>query len=110
MGLGPSFFRQMLFWQSNAQFNWGAFVNRGVNAAFQQIKLAKNDDEYRAGVAAFQRAIADDPPAIFLAWSERARAVSTRFEVPSEPGRDILRGGSVSLWRPAVMPQLASRN
>ena len=45
---------------------------------------------YRAGVAAFQRAIVDDPPAIFLAWSERARAVSTRFDVPVEPGRDIL--------------------
>ena len=29
----------------------------------------------------FSDAIFDDPPAIFLAWSERARAVSTRFEV-----------------------------
>ena len=45
---------------------------------------------YKAGVAAFQRAILDDPPAIFLAWSERARAVSTRFDVPVEPERDIL--------------------
>ncbi len=49
-----------------------------------------DDDDYKAGVAAFQRAIVDDPPAIFLAWSERARAVSTRFDVPVEPGRDIL--------------------
>ena len=33
----------------------------------------------------------DDPPAIFLAWSERARAVSNRFVVPPpEAGRDVL--------------------
>jgi hypothetical protein len=49
-------------------------------------------------VAALQRAIVDDPPAIFLAWSQRARAVSTRFHVPVEPGRDIL--STLRLWRP----------
>ena len=54
---------------------------------------------------AFQRAIVDDPPAIFLAWSERARAVSTRFEVPVEPGRDIL--STLRLWRPVGAPALA---
>ncbi len=31
---------------------------------------ASNDAEYQAGVAAFQQAIVDDPPAIFLAWSD----------------------------------------
>ena len=42
----------------------------------------------------------DDPPAIFLAWSERARAVSKRFDVPPpKPGRDIL--GTLRLWKPA---------
>jgi peptide/nickel transport system substrate-binding protein len=110
VGLGPAFFRQMIFWQSASPYNGGGYSNKAVDAAFMRIRRATNDDEYRAGVAAFQQAIADDPPAIFVAWTERARAVSTRFEVPSQPGRDILRGGSVALWRPAVMPQLASRN
>ena len=42
----------------------------------------------------------DDPPAIFLAWSERARAVSKRFVVPdAEPGRDIL--STLRFWKPA---------
>lgn len=110
MGLGPALFRVIPFWQSKGSFNWGGYTNASVDAAFTQIRRSKDDDEYKAGVAAFQRAIADDPPAIFLAWSERARAVSTRFEVPVQPGRDILRAGSLALWRPASIPLLASRN
>ena len=50
-------------------------------------------------VAGFQRAVVDNPPGIFLAWSERARAVNRRFDVPAEPGRDILT--TLRLWRPA---------
>ena len=66
------------------------FSSRDVDAALDRDPPRASDDEHtEAGVAAFQRAIVDDPPAIFLAWSERARAVSTRFDVPAEPGRDI---------------------
>jgi len=50
-------------------------------------------------VAAFQRAMVASPPAIFLAWSERARAVSGRFDVHEEPGRDILN--TIRQWRRA---------
>jgi ABC-type transport system substrate-binding protein len=96
---GPGLLRPLWFWGSNEPFNWGGYSNRDVDAAFKAIRLAANDDEYKAGVAALQRAIADDPPAIFLAWRERARAVSTRFDVPAEPGRDILR--TLRLWKPS---------
>jgi len=95
---GPTLLRPYLFWHSGGQFNWGKFSSKAVDAALDAIRGAASDDEYRAGVAAFQRAIVEDPPAIFLAWSERARAVSTRFEVPVEPGRDIL--STLRLWRP----------
>jgi len=37
----------------------------------------------------------NDPPALFLAWNERARAVRRDFEIPNEPGRDPL----LTLWR-----------
>ncbi len=70
-----------------------------MDAALDSIRHAADDDAYRAGVAAFQRALADNPPAIFLAWSERARAVSTVFDVEVEPGRDPL--STLRLWRPA---------
>jgi hypothetical protein len=70
-----------------------------VSVALDRLRAAPTEADYKAAVAGFQQAMIDDPPAIFVAWSQRARAVSTRFEVPAEPGRDILR--SLRLWRPA---------
>ncbi|MGE3178800.1 MAG: ABC transporter substrate-binding protein [Vicinamibacterales bacterium] len=96
---GPTLARPYVFWHSQGPYNYGGFNSREVDAALEQVRDAENDDTYRRGVAAFQRAIANDPPAIFLAWSERARAVSTSFEVRSEPGRDIVN--DIHLWRPA---------
>ena len=70
-----------------------------VDAALDRIRYAAPTTR-PIGPASrrFSRRIVDDPPAIFLAWSERARAVSTRFDVPAEPGRDIL--STLRLWRP----------
>jgi ABC-type transport system substrate-binding protein len=97
--MGPNLLRPYVFWHSSSPNNWAKYSSAAVDDALDKVRHAANDDEYRAGVSAFQRAIVDDPPAIFLAWSERARAVSTRFEVPVEPGRDIL--STLRLWRPA---------
>jgi ABC-type oligopeptide transport system substrate-binding subunit len=95
---GPGLLRPLWFWGTGEQFNFGGYSNRQVDAAFTAIRGAANDDEYKKGVEALQQAMLDDPPAIFLAWRERARAVSTRFDVPVEPGRDILR--TLRLWKP----------
>jgi hypothetical protein len=53
-------------------------------------RLRRRVDEVRAAVGALQRILYDNPPGVFIAWDERARAVSRRFVVPSTPGRDIL--------------------
>jgi peptide/nickel transport system substrate-binding protein len=98
--LGPNLLRPYQFWHTGSPNNWGHYSSPAVDEALDRVRHAANDDEYRAGVAAFQDAIVDDPPAIFLAWSQRARAVSRRFEVPIEPGRDVL--GTLRLWRPAA--------
>jgi peptide/nickel transport system substrate-binding protein len=105
---GPTLIRPYYFWHSDGPFNYGGFESRDVDAALDAIRDASNDDAYRAGVAAFQRAIVDDPPAVFLAWTQRARAVSTRFQVPMEPGRDIL--STLRLWRPVGQARAAGRN
>jgi hypothetical protein len=56
------------------------------------------DEEYGRAVLGFQQAVLDDPPAVFLAWNERARAVSGRFKVPVlEPKTDIL--GTLPQWQ-----------
>jgi peptide/nickel transport system substrate-binding protein len=98
--MGPSLLRPYQLWYSDAPFNWGRFSSARVDGALDRVRSAPDDAAYKDGVADFQRAIVDDPPAIFLAWGERLRAVSTRFEVPSEPGRDILSAPVLRLWRP----------
>ena len=99
MGLGPSLVRQYLFWQSTSPYNWGGYSEPKVDLALDRIRRAADDTEYRAGVADFQKAMVDNPPGLFIAWSERARVVSTRFDVHVEAGRDILN--TLRLWRPA---------
>ncbi len=95
---GPNLLQPYQRWHSGSLDNWGHFSSLAVDAALDSIRHAADDAAYKEGVAAFQRAIIDDPPAIFLAWSQRARAVSTRFEVPVEPGRDVL--STLRFWRP----------
>ena len=97
---GPSLFRPFLWWHSGAT-NPAGFSSATVDDALDRIRHAASDDEYRSGVVAFQRATIQDPPAIFLAWSERARAVSKRFVVTdAQPGRDILT--TLRQWTPSV--------
>jgi peptide/nickel transport system substrate-binding protein len=106
---GPSLFRSYQRWHSGGPFPLKTIESPVIDAALDRIRHAKSDDEYRAGVTAFQQAVVDDPPAIFLAWAQRARAVSRRFEVPRpEDGRDAL--ATLRLWKPAAEIRLASRN
>jgi peptide/nickel transport system substrate-binding protein len=105
---GPTLLRPSWFWRSGSSNNWGKYNNPAVDAALDAIRAAADDAAYRSAVAAFQRAIVDDPPAIFLTWSQRARAVSSRFDVPVEPGRDIL--STLRLWHPASQGQLARQD
>jgi len=105
---GPGILRPYAFWHTGAQFNYGHYSNHQVDAALDSIGHAADDTAYRNGVAAFQGAIVDDPPAIFLSWRERARAVSTRFAVPSEPDSDVL--ATIHLWRPVAASAARGRN
>jgi len=80
-----------------------------VDAAFDRVSHAENEATYREAVSGLQHAFLDDPPAIFLAWSERVRAISKRFVVPSpEPGRDVM--STVRLWTPRNDERVANRN
>jgi ABC-type transport system substrate-binding protein len=105
---GPNLVRPYLFWHSGAPYNFGHYSNSRADAALDAIRHAADDTAYKAGVTAFQRAIIDDPPAVFLAWRERARAVSNHFQVPAEPQDDVL--ASLHLWRPVAGERMGSRN
>jgi peptide/nickel transport system substrate-binding protein len=115
--LGRGDYDTYLFWQASSRsLTWPyvfwhspqpgrpSFVQSGYNgadAALDGIRYARNDDELRQAVSALQRVMYDDPPAVFIAWDERVRAVSRKFEVPQdEPGRDIV--ASIWRWKPAT--------
>jgi ABC-type oligopeptide transport system substrate-binding subunit len=103
---GPSLLRLYRMWHSGGV---AGATSPSIDAALDRVRYAATDDEYMNGISAFQQAVVDDPPAIFLAWIERARAVSKRFTVPAvEPGRDIM--SNLRLWRPSGVAQQASRN
>src|SRR5207237_1030333 len=106
--IAPTLFQAYQWWYSNGPRNFTQYKSAAVDAALDSVRRAPNDEAYRRGVAAFQKAIIEDPPAIFLAWSERARAVSTRFRVPADVGRDVY--STIRLWRPSNGDRTASRN
>jgi peptide/nickel transport system substrate-binding protein len=104
----PSLLRLQYLWASTGGADLG-FGNAAIDAAFERVKAAENEGDYRRAVLALQEAFMDDPPALFLTWTERARAVSKRFVVPSpEPGRDVM--STVHLWAPSDDGRMASRN
>lgn len=106
--LGGNLIRPYQWWHSKATYNSANFASAAVDGALDAVRHSTNDDEYRAAVARFQRALFADPPAIFLIWNEGVRAVSTRFEVASEPGRDVL--GTIRQWRPTTNGPSPTRN
>lgn len=71
---------------------------RGADAALDRMRYARTDDEVRDAVRDVQDAMRNDPPAIFLAYPQVARAVSTKFEIPSGE-EDIFH--TIARWKPA---------
>jgi peptide/nickel transport system substrate-binding protein len=102
--ISGTLFRTYMIWHSKGPINWGHFGTASIDAAYDRVREASSEALYRQAVAGLQDAFMDDPPAIFLAWSVRARAVSNRFTVvPSEPGREML--STLRLWTPAAAGQ-----
>ena len=105
-GFGRSLSFAYDFWHHHD----GALLDSGYVAAdgpLDRIRKATSEEETKAAVADLTRVLHDDPPAAFLAWQTTTRAVSTRFDVVAEPGRDIL--SSIWQWRAVAAPTQASR-
>jgi peptide/nickel transport system substrate-binding protein len=79
----------------------------GADAALDRFRAATDDDEIKASVAEMQRVFREDPPAVFLAWQERSRALSKAFEIPDESSGDIL--GTIRQWRGVPVPRQAAK-
>ena len=78
-----------------------------ADAALDRFRAATDDAEIRASVEGLQRVFRDDPPAMFLAWQERSRALSKAFAMPDEGSGDIL--GTIRQWRGVPVSSLAGK-
>jgi peptide/nickel transport system substrate-binding protein len=90
---GPTYSRPYAFWHWGGEqttSNIFGYRNAIADRWFDSIRSASNEAEYRVAAGELQRTLLDDPPALFLAWSQRSRAISRRFNVPVEAGRDPL--------------------
>jgi ABC-type oligopeptide transport system substrate-binding subunit len=98
MAGGPTFGRAYLFFASRKQFqglNVFGYENPETERLFEVLRRSTNEAAVRSATRNLQRVLLDDPPALFLVWTDRARAVRRDFNVVSEPGRDPL----FTIWR-----------
>jgi peptide/nickel transport system substrate-binding protein len=95
---GPSLVRPYLFWHSAKEskgFNVFGYENSEAERLFQVLRTDINEAAVRSATRRLQQVMLDDPPALFLAWSERSRAIRRDFGVVVEPDRDPM----LTLWR-----------
>ena len=95
---GPSLRRPYLFWGSAQQgrgLNFYGYENPQVEELFQVLRASTTDQSVRTITHRLQTAFMKDPPAIFLAWNQRSRAIRTEFGVPEDRDSDPL----LTLWR-----------
>jgi ABC-type transport system substrate-binding protein len=94
---GPSLGRSYLFWRPTREsrgLNYFGYENAEVEGLFRDLRNSRNDSEVRTITHRLQRAFMSDPPAIFLAWSERTRAIKADIPVTAPPDADPL----LTLW------------
>lgn len=75
---------------------------RAADDVLGRLRRSPSDSETRLALNEFLQILYDDPPAVFLAWPVVARAVSNKFAVPAETGRDVM--GSLWQWQPVSKP------
>jgi peptide/nickel transport system substrate-binding protein len=97
VGNSPS--RPLTFWHSQSKRNVFGYTNPSMDSAFESMRRASNENEYRDGFRRFQIEGVENPPAIYLVLGEISRAVSKRIQVVAQPGNDILH--TIADWQPA---------
>jgi peptide/nickel transport system substrate-binding protein len=100
---GPTPSRPYMWWRSARAFkgpyNVFGYESAEAEEAFSTLLRSTNEAAIRSATSTLQQVFYDDPPAIFVAWDTRIRAVHRRFVLPDD-GRDPMW----SLWKWAVSP------
>ena len=97
---GPSLSSVYPFWRSPGAkpgLNVFSYRNAAADRWLDQLRFVGDEASVRAATSQLQRVMIEDPPALFIAWSERTGAVSKRLNVPPSTGGDPLY--ALSKWR-----------
>jgi peptide/nickel transport system substrate-binding protein len=95
---GPTLGRPFIFWRSAKNYrglNVFGYENAEAERLFQTLRTSSSEAAIRSATRRLQQVLLEDPPAVFLAWNERARVVRREFDVVQENGRDPIS----TLWR-----------
>jgi peptide/nickel transport system substrate-binding protein len=96
---GPTPGRSYVLWASAKRFrgayNIFGYENDEAERLYETLRTTRNEAAVRTATRRLQRVLLDDPPALFLAWNERARGIRREFAFPKELGVDPV----FSLWR-----------
>jgi ABC-type transport system substrate-binding protein len=109
---GPTLGRPYIFWRSAKEskgINVFGYENPEAERLFQALRESINEAAVRSSTQRLQQVLRQDPPALFLVWTQRIRAVNRDFNVIAEPDRDPLL--TLARWtvRPASSIQASVR-
>jgi ABC-type transport system substrate-binding protein len=100
---GPTPSRSYMWWRSAVKFkgayNTFGYENADAEALYDVLISSTNEAAIRSATAKFQRVFFDDPPALYVAWDTRTRAIHRRFRVP-----DNERDPMWALWKWTIAP------
>ena len=95
---GPSLGRAYNFWGSARNvkgLNVFGYENAEAERLFGILRTSTNEAAIRSATSNLQRVLLADPPALFIAWDERSRAIRREFQVIRDPDRDPVS----TIWR-----------
>ena len=107
---GPTPARTYMWWRSAKRspvlLNVFGYENAEAERLFQTLLRSTNEAATRTAVSKLQRVMYEDPPAIFIAWSTRTRAIHKRFAFPSSERDPLI---TIADWTLAERRQALSR-
>jgi peptide/nickel transport system substrate-binding protein len=105
---GPTPGRAFIFWRSARTFkgtvNVFGYENPEAERLFNTLRRSTNEAAIRSTTRRLQQVLLNDPPALFLTWNTRARAIRRDFVLP-DAHRDPLL--TVSRWTVGTPAQVA---
>jgi hypothetical protein len=79
------------------------YENSDAERLFDALRTSTNEIAIQSAFSRLQQVLVDDPPALFLAWNERSRAVRRDFHIiqdPRDPADPIY-----TIWRWTADPE-----